>query len=109
MEVLYHLRTTPQEAMEHNVQFVLFNSVEAYDKWSEKVSKIEKEKGQKFETFISSDSDRIVTLQEEIHQGRAVFVNATDRGVNPQIERLSQASLEHKALFDMLLKTGASR
>lgn len=103
MEVLHHLRTTPQEAMEHNVQFVMFNSVEAYDKWSEKISKIEKEKGQKFETFISSDGDRITTLQEEIRQGRAVFVNAT-RGTNPKIEQLSKATVEHKQLSDALLK-----
>lgn len=103
MEVLYHLRTTPQEAMEHNVQFVMFNSVEAYDKWAAKVSDIEKEKGQKFETFISSDGDRISTLQEEIRQGRAVFVNAT-RGTNPKIKPLSKATVEHKQLSDALLK-----
>lgn len=102
MEVLYHLRTTPQEAMEHNVQFVMFSSAEAYDKWSEKVSNIEKEKGQKFETFISSDGDRIATLQEEIRQGRAVFINAT-RGTNPKIEQLSKATVERKKLCDTLL------
>lgn len=102
MEVLHHLRTTPQEAMEHNVQFVMFNSTEAYDKWSERVSKIEKEKGQKFETFISSDGDRIATLQEEIRQGRAVFINAT-RGTNPQIKQLSKATFERKKLCDTLL------
>lgn len=108
MEVLYHLRTTPQEAMEHNVQFVMFNSAEAYDEWSEKVSKIEKEKGQKFETFISSDGDRISTLQEEIRQGRAVFVNAT-RGTNPKIKPLSNATVEHKQLSDALLKKNFHR
>lgn len=102
MKVLYHLKTTPQDAMEHNVQFVMFNSVEAYDKWSAKVSNIEKEKGQKFETFISSDGDRISTLQEEIRQGRAVFVNAT-RGTNPKIKQLSKATVEHKRLCDTLL------
>lgn len=102
MKVLYHLKTTPQEAMEHNVQFVMFDSVEAYDKWSAKVSNIEKEKGQKFETFISSDGDRISTLQEEIRQGRAVFVNAT-RGTNPKIKQLSKATVEHKRLCDTLL------
>lgn len=102
MKVLYHLKTTPQDAMEHNVQFVMFDSVEAYDKWSAKVSNIEKEKGQKFETFISSDGDRISTLQEEIRQGRAVFVNAT-RGTNPKIKQLSKATVEHKRLCDMLL------
>lgn len=102
MKVLYHLKTTPQDAMEHNVQFVMFNSVEAYDKWSAKVSNIEKEKGQKFETFISSDGDRISTLQEEIRQGRAVFVNAT-RGTNPKIKQLSEATVEHKRLCDTLL------
>lgn len=85
MKVIHHLKTTPKEAMEHNVQFVMFNSQKDYDNW------IEKLEGKKFETFILSSDDRITSLQEEIRHGKAVFINATSSGANPKIECLSKA------------------
>ena len=88
MMVAYHIQTTPQEAMLHNVQFIMFNNVEDYEKWSDKVKKTKKD----FETFISSDDYMITSLQEEISSGRATYINATPRGCNPQISSLIKSS-----------------
>lgn len=71
--------------MEHNVQFVMFNSQKDYDNWIEKLN------GKKFETFILSSDDRITSLKEEIQHRKAVFINATNRGANPKIGCLSKA------------------
>ncbi len=90
MQVVYHIETSPQDAMQHNVQFVMFNKEEDYEKWAEKVKKRE----ENFETFISSDSYKITSLQEEILNGRATFINATFGGCNPKISSLTKATAE---------------
>lgn len=91
MVVTHHYETTPKDAMEHNVQLVMFDTVENYDKWAAKV----KDKRNKFETFISSDDIMITLLQKEIMAGRATFINATERGFNPKIATL-QTAQDHK-------------
>lgn len=98
MLVAYHLTPGVREAMAHNVQFVMFKSDKDYDVWAQKVQNIEKEKGQKFETFISSKDTRIVSLEEEILQGRAVFINATSRGHSPKIRCLSDATAKRNVV-----------
>lgn len=99
MAVAYHLTTTPEDAMKHNVQFVMFNTVDDYEKWADKVRKLEKERGESFQTFLSSDSLRITSLKNEIISGRAVFINATSRGCNPKIDCLTQATAVRSSLL----------
>ena len=87
MVVTHEYKTTPKDAMEHNVQLVMFNTEDGYDKWAAEV----KNKRDKFATFISSDDIMIKLLQEEIAAGRATYINATKRGFNPKIEALQTA------------------
>ena len=87
MVVTHHYETTPNDAMEHNVQLVMFDTEENYDRWAAEVRK----QRNKFDTFISSDDIMIKLLQEEIAAGRATFINATERGFNPKIETLQTA------------------
>ena len=96
MEVVYHIKTTPQEAMQHNVQFVVFNNAEDYDKWSKKVHEKEKD----FNRFISSDNYRVTSLHEEILNGRATYINATSKGSNPKISGLTKATAEYCKLIN---------
>ena len=87
MVVTYEYKTTPKDAMEHNVQLVMFKTENGYDKWAAEV----KSKRDKFASFISSDDIMIKLLQEEIVAGRATYINATERGFNPKIEILQKA------------------
>ena len=91
MRVVHHIQTTHQEAMLHNVQFVMFGNEEAYEKWSKKVRNKEGD----FKTFVSSDSYLVSSLSEEVLTGRATFVNATSRGCNPKISGLTKATAKH--------------
>ena len=84
MVVTHHYETTPKEAMEHNVQLVIFDTKEHYNQWAAKVHESKKN----FETFISSNDTTIKFLQEEISAGRATYINATERGLNPKITSL---------------------
>lgn|GEM_PF-6567173 len=90
MVVTHHYETTPNDAMEHNVQLVMFKTEDGYDKWAAEV----KNKRDKFATFISSDDIMIKLLQEEIAAGQATYINATERGFNPKITLL-QTSQEN--------------
>lgn len=103
MVVTHEYKTTPKDAMEHNVQLVMFNTEDGYDKWAAEV----KNKRDKFATFISSDDIMIKLLQEEIAAGRATYINATKRGFNPKIETLeatqesiNQSQKEWNIVFD---------
>lgn len=87
MVVTHHYETTPNDAMEHNVQLVMFDTEENYDRWAAEV----RNKRNKFDTFISSDDIMIKLLQEEITAGHATFINASVRGFNPKIEALQTA------------------
>ncbi|MBR1372911.1 hypothetical protein IJ556_00480 [bacterium] len=97
MQVIFHMQTTPREAMQHNVQFVMFGNAEDYEKWSEKVRK----KEENFETFVSSNSYKITSLQEEILTGRATFINATANGCNPKISGLTRATAKYCELMTL--------
>jgi hypothetical protein len=97
MAVVHHIETTPQDAMERNVQFVIFRSENDYNKWAEDVHEYETKNGESFQTFLPSDAYRITSLQKSIENGEAVFVNATDRGCNPKINCLSEATASHNA------------
>jgi hypothetical protein len=95
MRVLYHIQTTPNEAMQHNVQFVMFSYKDDYEKWSEKVRK----KEENFKIFVSSDNYRVASLQEEILNGRATYINATAKGCNPKISGLTRATTKYCELM----------
>lgn len=84
MVVTHHYETTPKDAMEHNVQLIMFDTEENYNRWAAEVRK----QRNKFDTFISSDDIMIKLLQEEIAAGRATYINATERGFNPKIKAL---------------------
>lgn len=87
MVVTHHYKTTPKDAMEHNVQLVMFGTEADYEKWATEV----RNKRNKFATFIYSDDIMIKLLQEEIAAGRATYINATERGFNPKITALQTA------------------
>ena len=84
-ELVKHIEVSPKEAMAHNAQFIMFTSTEYEDKWSENNS---------FRAGVTKDSEFMRSLAEEVKAGRAVYINATDRGVNPLIPLLEQASAE---------------
>jgi len=87
MVVSHHYETTPKDAMEHNVQLVMFDTEENYDRWAAEV----RNQRNRFDTFIPSDDIMIKLLQEEITAGHATFINASERGFNPKIEALQTA------------------
>ena len=87
MVVTHHYETTPKDAMEHNVQLIMFDTEENYEKWAENV----RNQRNKFDTFISSDDIMIKLLQKEITAGHATFINASERGFNPKIDTLQAA------------------
>lgn len=91
MKVVYHMQVSLKDAMQHNVQFVMFNNEEDYKKWSKRVHEKEKD----FNKFISSDNYRVASLQEEILSGRATYINATSKGCNPKISSLTSATAEY--------------
>lgn len=87
-ELVRHLTVTPKDAMAHNAQIIMFRSDELFDDWSRRVA--EKFKGG-FDFNIKKDSPLMAMLAEEVRAGRAVYINATDRGMNPRVPVLRNA------------------
>ena len=83
--VLNVTTTTPDIAMDHNVQFVIFKSEHDLDK------AFKRDKDKPFENILTSDSDIAKSLSNAISSGKATYINASSRGHNPQIDFLTKA------------------
>ena len=82
-----HINVSPKDAMEHNAQIIVFASDKLFDDWLKKA----RSKGG-FNLQINKNSTVMASLAEEVRAGRAVYINATDRGMNPRISVLTDAS-----------------
>lgn len=85
--VVYHREVSPMEAMKHNAQFVMFRDERAFVDWVEN--------GQGAFSGVMT-SETVQTLAQEVVEGKATYINATDRGVNPLIHDLETAQKNFK-------------
>lgn len=85
--VIHHIEVTPENAMKHNVQIVIFKDEECLDNWLDS----SRAEGEEFEIIMHSISDNMVSLAKEVEAGRATYINASSRGLNPKIKVLETA------------------
>lgn len=83
--VLNVTTTTPDMAMDHNVQFVIFKSEEDLE------TAMKRDRSAPFENTLAEDSTLAKQLREAIASGKATYINASSRGHNPKIEIFIQA------------------
>lgn len=83
--VLHVTTTTPDMAMDHNVQFIIFKSEE------DLATAMKRDKDAPFENTLAEDSTLAKQLREAIASGKATYINASSRGHNPQIKTFIQA------------------
>lgn len=88
-ELVKHIEVTPREAMAHNAQFVVFKTAEDEKNFFNNHS---------FRLEVSRDGELMLALAGEIKAGRAVYINATERGLNPKIPVLETAVQVKKQL-----------
>ncbi len=84
-KLVKHIEVTPKEAMAHNTQFVVFTSPENEEKWF---------LDNNVRAGMSKDSDSVKSLAAEVSAGRAVYINASERGINPRLPLLENAELK---------------
>ncbi len=89
---VYHIEVTPKVAMEHNAQFIMFDSQEDLDKWLVNIGKLSKKMfTDKEKVFVTEEY--LKSLAEEVSKGKATYINARD-SINPSIKTLEDAQKE---------------
>lgn len=82
--VICHRIVSPEDAMIHGAQFVMFDKGENFDSWIQKLGK--------WPSVVGEDT--LASLAEEIKKGKASYINESSRGVNPLLKELRVAQIK---------------